>query len=234
MSGVERVGAAARRIPCVSLLLGLLALAGYWIPAAAGAFEYNTVAIAAGQLWRIVTCHVAHWSFDHLFWDVGSLLVLGAICELRDRRALMWCIGASAVAIPAAVWILMPDLETYRGLSGIDSALFVLLAVSMLRESLTDGDHRWAALCGAVLIGFAGKIAYELLSGGTLFVDSATSNMIPVPLAHVVGGIVGAACGVWFRAKDRRAMLVSRQSSAVSVLANGNSNRFVAPHHPTA
>jgi hypothetical protein len=45
-----------------------------------------------------------------------------------------------------------------------------------------------------VVAGFTGKIAFELVTGAALFVDS--SSFVPVPLAHAVGG----ACG-WISAE---------------------------------
>ncbi|MHB8901752.1 MAG: hypothetical protein ACYC6Y_23600, partial [Thermoguttaceae bacterium] len=58
-----------------------------------------------------------------------------------------------------------------------------------------DGDRLWAWACVVMLAGFVGKVGFELASGGTLFVDSQASGMLPVPLVHVVGGILGAGCG---------------------------------------
>jgi hypothetical protein len=94
------------------------------------------------------------------------------------------------------VWTCLPEMNTYRGLSGIDSAVFVLLAVMILSESIADRQHGWTAMCTAVLLAFAGKVGYECVTDATLFVDSAAASMIPIPLAHVVGGIVGLVCGV--------------------------------------
>jgi hypothetical protein len=48
-----------------------------------------------------------------------------------------------------------------------------------------------------VAAGFAAKVAFEMVTGGTLFVDSTAAGMTPVPLAHIVGGLVGLACGLW-------------------------------------
>lgn len=187
--------AVARRTGCVSLLLGAAALAIYFLPDISQHLQYDTTAIAAGQVWRIVTCHFTHWSFDHLAWDAGALVALGLLCEVPYRRAFVACMTLSAVLVPLAVWTFLPAMSTYRGLSGIDSALFVLLAVSILGESIAERRRMWAAGSGLVLVAFAGKIAFECLSGATLFVDSVATSMIPVPLAHLVGGLIGAICG---------------------------------------
>ncbi len=187
--------AVARRTGCASLLLGAAAVAIYFLPGVSPFLQYDRSAMAAGEVWRTVTCHFTHWSFDHLAWDAGALVVLGLLCEAPYRRAFAACMGLSAVLVPLAVWTFIPEMETYRGLSGIDSALFVLLAVSILGESLVERRRAWAAGSALVLVAFAGKIAFECLSGATLFVDSAATSMTPVPLAHLVGGLTGAICG---------------------------------------
>jgi rhomboid family GlyGly-CTERM serine protease len=170
------------------------------MPHAASRLEYERTAIAAGQWWRILTCHWAHFSADHLMWDVGAFALLAALCERRNRAALIRCVVVSAILIPAAVWVFLPQLQSYRGLSGIDSALFVLLAVDLLRGHARKSGQRGVATgVGAVLVLFVGKIAVELVSGQTVFVDSGAAGMVPVPLAHLAGAGAGFLCSVSFK-----------------------------------
>lgn len=204
MSRMCNFRAVARRIPCVSLLLAGAAVVLHVLPNVAALMQYDTAAITAGQLWRVVTCHTTHWSLDHLAWDAGALVALGALCEVSYRRAFACCVAVSALLIPLAVWTFLPEISTYRGLSGIDSAVFVLLAVMILGESLADRQYGWAVTCATVLLAFAGKVGYECVSDATLFVDSAAASMIPIPLAHVIGGLVGAVCGVYTSLVSRR------------------------------
>jgi rhomboid family GlyGly-CTERM serine protease len=179
------------RLPIVTLLLSMAALAVWVTPGAASALQYVRAAPAGGQWWRFFTCHWTHFSMDHLLWDVGTFTLLGTICERRNRAALLACIGISAALIPAVLWIYLPRVQTYRGLSGIDSALFILVAVDLLRAQA--GRGRRALVMGIVLllVLFIGKIAFESFSGRTVFVDSASAQMVPVPLAHLVGALAG-------------------------------------------
>jgi hypothetical protein len=87
-------------------------------------------------------------------------------------------------------------MATYRGLSGIDSALFALLAVRVGRQSLSEKDWLKLSIAGIIAGGFAAKVGFEFVTGATLFVDSTAAGMTPVPLAHVVGGLVGIVCGL--------------------------------------
>jgi rhomboid family GlyGly-CTERM serine protease len=182
-------------IPFVTLLLSAAAGAAWLIPGAASGLQYDRAALAAGQWWRIFTCHWTHFSLDHLLWDVAMFALLGALCERRSRAALLVCILLSAAMIPAMGWIFMPRMQTYRGLSGIDSALFALLAFDLLlREIRTGGRSGIVLAIGGLLVLFIAKIGVEIIYGRTTFVDSSAACMIPAPQAHLVGAVAGLAC----------------------------------------
>jgi len=102
--------------------------------------EYDRGLVGAGELWRVITCHWTHWKLDHLFWDVFALVVLGLMCERRTRVGWLVCLGSASVAIPTTILLLQPEMETYRGLSGLDTALFAMLAVLMLHEKWSERD----------------------------------------------------------------------------------------------
>jgi rhomboid family GlyGly-CTERM serine protease len=134
-----------------------------------------------GDAWRLVTCHFTHWTYEQLAWDALAFLGLGIACERRSRRAFHATLLASITLVPLAVLAFDPRVDAYRGLSGIDSALFALLIVST-RDRVT-------ALLG---VAFAGKIAFEVMSGGAVF---AAGGFEVVPIAHVAGAITGSVIG---------------------------------------
>jgi len=189
-------GESAWRLPGVTLILVAVAVVLMPLETLSAWLEYDRSAVAGGQLWRIVTCQLTHCSWEHLFWDAAALAVIGWVLQRDHRRAMLACVGLATLLIPLVVHFTMPEIATYRGLSGIDSALFVLLAVTLLRESRADGDRVWTAACGLLLAGFAAKTGFELATGSTLFVNAQQSGMLPVPLVHVVGGLLGVVCSV--------------------------------------
>lgn len=184
--------AATGRLITVSLSLAVISIIVYLVPGAREWLQYDRSLIAAGEIWRIITCHWTHWTFDHLFWDAAALAVLGTLCERLDRYRFLICLLIAAIVIPATVWLFIPDMQTYRGLSGIDSALFTLFAILTLkRPSIRQTSGGYAILLLLVL-GIA-KVIFELSTGMTLFVDGSENHFIPVPLAHLAGGLVGLA-----------------------------------------
>ena len=66
----------------------------------------------------------------------------------------------------------------------------------ILREGVAEQSGWRITLAAVGLAAFAGKTLLELVLGHPLFVDSTASGFAPVPAAHVVGGVVGAAVAV--------------------------------------
>jgi len=166
------------------------------IPGAADRLQLDrSDVLQRGSLWQFGTCHWTHWSMSHLFWDCLALGVLASVCERENRTRFRWCIAVSVPVIPLVLWFTEAWMLTYRGLSGIDSALFVLLVTMLIRDAVRRGDRLGLACAGLVFAGFMGKVGYEFLAGQTVFVDNAASGMVPVPMAHVVGAVIGLLCG---------------------------------------
>ena len=196
------------------LPVALLAAAAFAAAASPTALEYRRD--AAAEAWRLLTCHWVHWSADHLRWDLLTFVALAFACRHQWRRAVA-ALAAATVTIPLAVAALQPELSSYRGLSGLASTLFVMVACELLlrRAPARDCDaariHRQRFVrvlpnlaAGLALAGFAAKLFWELTTGGAVFVDAAASGFVPVPLAHLVGGLCGAAAALLRR--PRRAL----------------------------
>jgi rhomboid family GlyGly-CTERM serine protease len=186
------------------------------LPDSGAGLAYQRDSIAAGELWRLVTGHFVHWSHGHLLWDVGTFLVLGAACELRSRKRLLVCLVASAIAIPGAIWLLLPELELYAGLSGIDSALFALLGAELVREHSKKGSPAATAIALVLGLGFALKIGFEMTNGATVFVGDLAPGIVPVPLAHLAGALVGLLASVLPSDNRTGPLRVSRERSCAA------------------
>jgi rhomboid family GlyGly-CTERM serine protease len=181
----------------LSIALGALAALVWLLPDRGTGLAYHRDAIAAGELWRLFTGHFVHWSPGHLVWDVGTFLVLGAACEARSRRRFVACLAGSILAIPAAVWLLLPGLELYGGLSGLDSALFALLGAELVSERWQRRSPAALATALVLCLAFALKISFEMTNGGTVFVGDLEPGIVPVPRAHLVGALIGMLASSW-------------------------------------
>ena len=197
------------------LHLAALALAIPFMPHVVTSLEWERDAIGRGELWRLFTGHFTHWSLDHLVWDVLAFVVLG-VWAFSQSVARFWStLIGSTLAIGVAMLVWAPDLTTYRGLSGVDSALFALVVVTVWRTG--SRGWRWAAV--VAFFAFAGKTAFELMTGATLFVRSMGSGVSAVPLAHLVGAVLGVivgSCAVWPRMNIRNGHPISSSPSSTA------------------
>lgn len=157
--------------------------------------ELHRTAVGEGQVWRMLTGHFAHFGWNHLAWDAAVFVVLGAWLEMRSRVRFVTCLFMSSLLVGLTFWLGRPDLTTYRGLSGIDSALFGAVLVSVAVDAWRRRQHFRGM--GVVLMAstFFGKTLFEIHTGATLFTDHTAGGFVPVPMAHLVGFLSGvAAC----------------------------------------
>ena len=156
------------------------------------ALQFDRTAIVDNlQLWRLVTCHMTHWSADHWFWDIVAFMVAG-LGMLRISPTRLWTLLPFA-ALFISLWILIFNSEVLfcRGLSGVDMAMFVLLALSLARRFAYK--KQWPRMVAAILLLLAltAKLAYESFSGDMLFVGGEGKLLIS---AHIAGMLSGVIC----------------------------------------
>lgn len=171
-----------------TILLSALAVLASTCEPLPALLEFDRTEVGA-RWWCVLTGHFTHWSASHLFWDVVVFAALAAILERRGRARMLGCVAVSAFAITAAIAVLQPEIVTYRGLSGIDSALFVLVIGILIGEARRNRNHLRLSVLAVAIAGFLGKILVEAVTGNTLFAES--QDFIPLPLAHGVGAAVG-------------------------------------------
>lgn len=188
-----RVWAWFRSLPIMTLVTAAVAIGLSLVSAWEVAMSYQRQAILQGEVWRLLTGHLTHWNADHLVWDVMMFLILAGLVERRNRRTAARLMLGSAFFISLALWSTAPQVTEYRGLSGIDSALFVYAAAVLAGDAWIAGRRAAAGLFGLLLAGFVGKVGYEMATGATLFVDSSSGAFTPLPSVHLVGAAVGLA-----------------------------------------
>lgn len=161
-------------------VLGILvisALITFWGPLAA-ICSMHPAAPDFCLTYSIFTCHLAHWGLDHFLYDALALAILGF---MTPRKHVFPLLAWSAVCVSLAVILFHPELEAYRGLSGIDCAFFSYCALSLWKRN--------KAVSGFALAALLAKTFWELHSGGTVF---AQGDFVPVHAAHLAGIFAGA------------------------------------------
>jgi rhomboid family GlyGly-CTERM serine protease len=184
------------RLPWLTVAVACAVVVLHLLPSAAAWLQFDRTALAGGELWRLLTGHLVHFGGNHLAWDVAVFVALGFACERQSRTRCVLALAFAAATITPAVWLVQPQFTLYRGLSGLDCALFGLLAASLLRYR-----RPFATALGLIaLAGFAAKCLFELTTAQTVF--AAGTGYAPVPLAHLVGLLAG--CAIAFIPVSRR------------------------------
>ncbi len=151
-------------------------------PAAGGAAALRPISPDASFLWRMFTCHLVHWSAEHLFYDGICFAIITGMLPIRKTLA---CMVLSSITIAIAVTLAYPDMTAYGGLSGVNCALFTLWAFQLAERSKTIGIMVLAAIVAKTLL--------EIHIGHTFFI---TDTFIPADMAHVTGIVTGVICGI--------------------------------------
>lgn len=136
----------------------------------------------SGEVWRLWTGHLAHYSFEHFLLNVVAALPPLLLLRARDRwRALVW----AAVAAPAVSgMVLMTPFGTeYRGMSALVVGLWFSAPILARRPS---------SLACVMFIVASAKLILEMSTSFSLNAIDVT----PLPLAHGAGGAAGVSWAI--------------------------------------
>lgn len=181
--------------------LATLVLIIHLIPNLSHGLSLRRDALWDGAVWLVFTGHFTHWNTQHLVWDLLVFIALGLLCEAVSRKAFWWTLFGGGWAISVAFLACEPQLGSYRGLSGLDSALFALWLVIFWQYP--SSGWRWRQLL--LTLAFFGKLIFEFITQTSVFISGPDPGFIPVPLAHFVGALWGGLVG-FFLIGSRRQM----------------------------
>ncbi|MGP0628921.1 rhomboid family intramembrane serine protease [Nitrospina sp. 32_T5] len=88
------------KIPAWTCGITVASLAVYFTPSLESLFIYDRNAVFSGELWRIVSCYLVHYSPSHLFYNSIVFLIVGVLIEQRDHSFL----GALCLVVDASRW----------------------------------------------------------------------------------------------------------------------------------
>jgi rhomboid family GlyGly-CTERM serine protease len=151
---------------------------------------YDRTAILRGEIWRLATGNLVHFSATHFLFDTLALGIAGVMIERRGYRGFTVLCVIASLGIGCALLLFQPQTNVYGGASGMATAAIVFLALHGLR---CEGAYRW--VCGAALVGVATKIVLEVALGHSLFLTQADSAFVNCPLSHLVGALAAVAVG---------------------------------------
>ncbi|MDH5446166.1 MAG: rhombosortase [Gammaproteobacteria bacterium] len=165
------------------LLLSLLVLIMLFTgEEGASVLQYQRLAITDGEFYRLLTGHLVHTNLYHSFVNLAGLVLIGVLSRYH-MTARDWWFGLfiSFVAVSAGLLLFDPQVQWYRGLSGVLHGIMVLL---ILKARQLAGFLRLIILAGLLV-----KIILEQLQIG--FWQSDELIGAPVIVNAHLYGIVG-------------------------------------------
>ena len=145
--------------------------------------RYDREGILNGEVWRLISGHLAHLGWPHLFMNlIGLVLIWLLFGHLIKRSSWLIICVVGTLGISAGMMLFNPELKWYVGLSGVLHGMFVAGAIVSVKAG-----YRAELLLLAL---FTGKLAWEQVvgplpgsaefAGGNVIVD-----------AHLYGAISG-------------------------------------------
>lgn len=187
-------------ITATGIALAWIALHALASPQLLGALEYNAQRLHA-EPWRLLSAHWVHTNGQHAL--VNGLAWVAVVCLWTQqltapRQLLIALIAGVALSVALMVW---PNIDRYRGASGLVHTLFFLGATAHLLHTWPDTSARRLPL--AWLIAGSVKVLLEY----PWRAHTPWAPWLGAPVAAQVHG-VGALIGVglaWLLARVNRA-----------------------------
>lgn len=164
--------------------IGLLALAllGTLHPAFHAGCVLDRDALAAGEVWRLWTGHLAHFSTSHLLVDALVFALLAGVLRRAGERGLGRTLFVGGAVLSASLLVCDGSLDRYGGLSGLNALLLGRLALLWFQAG---GRQRVLGL--ALLAAAVGKFTLDSVGLAGPGVEFDSVAVVPSHLSHWLG-----------------------------------------------
>ncbi len=176
-----------KNMPWWTIAFATAAVAALMVPGATELFIYDRPALARGELWRLLTAHLVHYSGAHLLNNLLVLVSAAWLVERRYRSDWLCIVALSGTAIGIGVFVFEPGVARYAGASGVSFGLLTYVALRGLTE-----NPRWRVVCVTVLVMIFLKLMAENLFGWQLVDWRQEAGFVTVTISHAIGAGIGA------------------------------------------
>lgn len=190
------------RLPVLTLLIigGGVVIAMF--PGWSAWLVYDRSAILSGEIWRMFTGHWVHFSTPHLVYDLLALGIAGWIIEAQRLPYFGWIFALTPWLTSAVLLLFEPQMKLFGGLSALATTLIVYLALFGLHNAAP-----WRWVCLAILLGFIGKILFEITTGRMILVTVENTSTVVSVTSHIAGAATALMFYGWskiFAGRNKR------------------------------
>jgi len=152
--------------------------------------EFNRI-FFPNEWWRLITAHYTHWNVEHLIYDTGMFILFGFLTLKINEKIFYIILFLVPLFASLIILIFKPYMMCYRGISGIDTALFTFTVLFFALKSLKNNEYKTFLFCFLAISALTLKTFYESLTGSAFFVSSGFTLE---PFTHLTGIVVGCIC----------------------------------------
>jgi rhomboid family GlyGly-CTERM serine protease len=188
LSAQNKRGTVTPLLLSTTFICTLLACLAFFVPGLREALCFDRQALAHGEYWRLLSAPLTHITFEHFYRNLSVFVVLGILCELRNPRHFKLCVLGTTVITSIFVWWIEVGFAYWYGLSAINSALFIWLALDVYQGKKMPGSRLANTLSLSLLAIFISKTLAEIVMGHSFFVTELGPNGVSHPASHLIGG----------------------------------------------
>lgn len=196
---VAKIESEHKKFPTWTVIILLLSVLVYVLPGAAALFVYDRAGIAKGEVWRLLTSSLVHFTSVHLFYNLIAFGIAGWIIEQRGYRYFLILCTLMALSISSALFVMKPDMHYYGGLSGLACGAVIYLALFGLGEK-----RLWRRLCLLTLVVVSIKIGIEIFYGQITLPYGGRQSFMTMPLSHAMGSLVALLFFLFVKIRSNR------------------------------
>ncbi len=144
--------------------------------------DLQRAAVLDGQLWRLFSAHLVHFTPAHLVTDLLVFAAAGWFIE-RKGPGYFWSLYmVTALMISTCLLLTCPSMSNFGGLSGVASGALFYCALSGFRE-----PGYWRLISGFIIAALPLKALTDLYMPRVISDEAVQQAFVPMPLSHVVG-----------------------------------------------
>ena len=150
--------------------------------------EFHRDKIAAGEIWRIFTGQFVHANPTHLLLNIVGIGFIWLL-HAEHRTQSQYYIHNAFLALwtGLGIWLFVPDIKVYTGLSGLLHGVIVWGALKDIQVGMRSGI--------LLFIGIWAKLAWEQWAGPSAEVGALIQSRVAIE-AHLIGAIGGLIIGL--------------------------------------
>ena len=141
------------------------------------ALALDRASLENGEVWRLWTGHLVHWSQAHFVMDVGVACLLALVARVPPT----WLLAAPCLGV--GVLLLDPSLTSYAGLSGLLHGWAMALALEHATRGASVSTRQVGTLAVVALLA---KLLVDPLGVQSLVIDADLGGR-PAYIAHALG-----------------------------------------------